>query len=78
MNGSRDFVRFLLPVAVLAAGIAMWELVIRINDIQPYVLPVPVAVLQTLVSDWQVLSESLGVTCRITAYGNSEYSSHLD
>jgi NitT/TauT family transport system permease protein len=69
MNGSRDFVRFLLPVAVLAAGIAMWELVIRINDIQPYVLPGPVAVLQTLVSDWQVLSESLGITLLTTLEG---------
>ena len=51
--------RFVLPVVVLAAGIALWELVVRINDIPPYVLPGPVAVFQTLVSDWPVLSQSL-------------------
>jgi len=69
MNASRDFVRFLLPVVVLAAGIAMWEFVVRVNDIQPYVLPGPAAVFQTLVSDWPVLSESLGVTLLTTLEG---------
>ena len=51
-----------LPVVVLAAGLALWELVVRVNDIQPYVLPGPLAVFQTLISDWPVLSQSLGVT----------------
>ena len=57
------------PVVVFAAGIAMWELVVRVNDIQPYVLPGPLAVFQTLVSDWPVLSESLGVTLLTTLEG---------
>jgi NitT/TauT family transport system permease protein len=69
MSASRDFVRFLLPVAVLAAGIAAWELVVRVNDIQPYVLPGPLAVFRTLVADWPVLSESLGVTLLTTLEG---------
>jgi NitT/TauT family transport system permease protein len=69
MNASRDFVRFSLPVVVLAAGIAAWELVVRVNDIQPYVLPGPVAVFRTLVADWPVLSESLGVTLLTTLEG---------
>ena len=56
MSSSRDFVRFLLPAAVLAAGIGLWELVVRVNGIQPYVLPGPSAVFQTLVADWAVLS----------------------
>src|SRR6202163_3272599 len=62
-------VRILLPVAVLAAGIASWELVVRVNDIQPYVLPGPSAVFKTLVSDWPVLSQSLGVTLLTTLEG---------
>ncbi|MFZ2159012.1 MAG: ABC transporter permease, partial [Bradyrhizobium sp.] len=41
--------RALLPVVVLAAGIAIWELVVWLNDIPPYVLPAPTAVFQTLV-----------------------------
>jgi NitT/TauT family transport system permease protein len=69
MSSSRDFVRFLLPVVVLAAGIALWELVVRVNDIQPYVLPGPLAVFRTLVADWPVLSESLGVTLLTTLEG---------
>ncbi|MFL6836662.1 MAG: ABC transporter permease [Bradyrhizobium sp.] len=62
-------VRILLPVIVLAAGIALWELVVRVNDIQPYVLPGPSAVFETLVGDWPVLSESLGVTLLTTLEG---------
>src|SRR5882672_501724 len=62
-------VRILLPIIVLAAGIALWELVVRLNNIPPYVLPGPVAVFQTLISDWPVLSESLGVTLLTTLEG---------
>jgi NitT/TauT family transport system permease protein len=62
-------VRTLLPVVVLAAGIASWELVVRVNDIPPYVLPGPSAVFQTLVSDWPVLSQSLLVTLLTTLEG---------
>ena len=39
-----------------------WGLVVRINSIPPYVLPRPFAVMQTLVVDWTVLSESLLTT----------------
>jgi NitT/TauT family transport system permease protein len=64
-----QLVRILLPVIVLAAGIALWELVVRVNNIQPYVLPGPSAVFETLVSDWPILSESLGVTLLTTLEG---------
>ncbi len=61
--------RILLPVVVLAAGIAAWELVVRLNDIPPYVLPAPSIVFQTLVSDWAVLSQSLLTTLSTTLEG---------
>jgi NitT/TauT family transport system permease protein len=66
--GSRPLflVRVLLPFIVLAAGIAAWELVVRLNDIPSYVLPAPSVVLQTLVGDWPVLSESLLTTLTTT------------
>lgn len=69
--GSRPLflLRILLPVAVLAAGIAAWELVVRLNDIQPYVLPAPSVVFQTLVGDWPVLSQSLLTTLLTTLEG---------
>ena len=58
----------LLPVVVLAAGLGSGN-VVRVNDIQPYVLPSPYLVFQTLVGDWPVLSESLGVTLLTTLEG---------
>ena len=67
-NGLR-LVRILLPIVVLAIGVAAWEFVVRVNDIPPYVLPGPAAVFQTLVSDWPILSRSLLTTLRTTLEG---------
>jgi NitT/TauT family transport system permease protein len=69
--GSRTFflLRILLPIIVLAAGIAGWELLVRLNDIPPYVLPAPSVVFQTLVGDWAVLSQSLLTTLVTTLEG---------
>lgn len=69
MSSPLNIVRVLLPFVVLAAGIALWELVVRVYGIQPYVLPGPVSVFQTLVGDWPVLSQSLGVTLLTTLEG---------
>ncbi|MCA6123335.1 ABC transporter permease [Bradyrhizobium sp. WSM 1704] len=69
MTSPRDIIRFLLPVVVLAAGLLLWEAIVRAYDIQPYVLPSPLLVLQTLVGDWDVLSQSLGVTLLTTLEG---------
>jgi len=62
-------VRILLPVVMLAAGVGLWELVVRLNEIQPYVLPGPSAVIRTLTGDWTVLSQSLLVTLLTTLEG---------
>jgi NitT/TauT family transport system permease protein len=62
-------VRILLPIIVLAAGIAIWELVVRLNNIPPYVLPGPVSVFQTLITDWPILSQSLLTTLSTTLEG---------
>ena len=61
--------RILLPVIVLAAGLAGWELAVRLKGIPPYVLPSPSAVLLTLLSDWPVLWQSLLVTLLTTLEG---------
>lgn len=68
-SGSLRLVRLALPILVLAAGIAMWELVVRVNDIPPYVLPAPSAIFATLVRDWGVLSQSLLTTLLTTFEG---------
>jgi len=62
-------VRVLLPVVVLAIGVAGWEAVVRANEIPPYVLPGPGAVFSTLVNDWPVLSRSLLTTLQTTLEG---------
>ena len=68
-RGSQRLVRILLPIVVLAAGVAAWELVVRLNDIPPYVLPGPIAVFGTLISDWPALSQSLLTTLQTTLEG---------
>jgi NitT/TauT family transport system permease protein len=62
-------IRILLPIVVFAAGIAVWELVVRLNHIPPYVLPGPIAVFATLISDWPVLAPSLLTTLLTTLEG---------
>jgi NitT/TauT family transport system permease protein len=68
-NGSARLIRILLPIVVLAAGIMAWDLVVRINNIPPYVLPGPGAVLKTLIDDWNILSQSLLTTLWTTLEG---------
>jgi NitT/TauT family transport system permease protein len=68
-NHALRLVRILLPIAALAAGVLAWELVVRLNNIPPYVLPGPYAVFKTLIEDWSVLSRSLLTTLLTTLEG---------
>jgi len=68
-NGAARLARFALPVVVLAAGLGLWEFVVRVNDIQPYVLPAPSAIFVTLIRDWGVLLQSLLTTLLTTFEG---------
>ena len=68
-GGALRAVRILLPILVLAAGLVTWELVVRLNNLPPYVLPGPILVFKTLISDWGVLSRSLLVTLLTTFEG---------
>lgn len=61
--------RWLLPLAVFAAAIAVWDLVVRLNAIPPYILPGPGLVAATLVDDWPLLGDSLVTTLTTTAAG---------
>jgi NitT/TauT family transport system permease protein len=64
-----DVLRLALPIILLALGIMIWELIVHLKGIPPYVLPAPSLVLATLVSDWSILSESLAVTLVTTLEG---------
>ena len=61
--------RVALPILVLVLLLLIWEAVVRINHIPPYVLPGPGLILATLVDDWQLLSQSLLVTLATTVEG---------
>ena len=68
-EGSRRFdparlLGFLLPVVVFAVAVSVWEIIVRVNNIPPYILPAPSAVIATLIKDWGTLSASLLVTLR--------------
>ena len=67
--GADRMLRVLLPVAVLALGVLLWEVVVRAGDIPPYVLPSPWLVFSTLISDRAVLLASLLVTLTTTLEG---------
>ncbi len=68
-SGAQRVMRFVLPVIVFAAGLLAWELVVRIKDIPPYVLPAPSVIFLTLIKDWAVLSQSLATTLLTTLEG---------
>src|SRR5258707_8249621 len=61
--------RILAPAGVLALSIVLWDLVVRINGIPPYILPSPGLVLSTLVADWPILWSSLLATLETTLEG---------
>ena len=58
-----------LPVLVLALGVLVWDLVVRVFAIPPYVLPGPGLVLHTLIADGGLLWHSLLVTLLTTFEG---------
>jgi len=58
--------RITAPLAVGAALLAIWEAVVRIEDIPPYILPGPLLIAETLWTDGPSLLSSLLVTLRIT------------
>jgi len=66
---SEDVLRLVLPIILLGLGILVWELIVRLKGIPPYILPAPSLVFATLISDWPLLSESLAVTLVTTLEG---------
>jgi NitT/TauT family transport system permease protein len=64
-----EWPRIVLPIVTLALGVVAWDLVVRVKDIPPFILPGPGLVAATIVSDWPVLWDSLLVTLATTFYG---------
>jgi NitT/TauT family transport system permease protein len=58
--------RIAAPLAIGLIALSIWEAIVRINEIPPYILPGPSLVLKSLIEDWGTLSDSLLVTLQIT------------
>jgi len=57
--------RIAAPALVALVALAMWQGLVVAYDIPPYLVPSPLAVLRTLVTDRLLLLDSLGVTLGI-------------
>lgn len=57
---------FIAPAVVGIIALIIWELLVRITNLPPFLLPGPVLVIQTLVKDWGELFPSLITTIQIT------------
>lgn len=61
--------RITLPIVVLLLVLALWEAIVRFENVPPYVLPSPSLIFRTLVDDWGLLWRSLLVTLATTVEG---------
>ena len=58
--------RVLVPVAMLALLIGIWQVYVVVADVPHYILPSPVRIARAMVADWSVLYPALLVTLKIT------------
>lgn len=58
--------RAIAPVVVGVLSLLVWEVLVRVTGVPYYLLPGPVLVLQTLISEWSELFSSLLITLQIT------------
>lgn len=68
-RSARIIGRALLPLAGLAIIAVIWNLVIVIFDLKPFVLPTPQAAIRAIGSNWSILRPLTWQTLTETAYG---------
>lgn len=56
----------LAPILVGILALIIWDVFVRVVQLPPYILPSPLLVLQTLITDWNELFSSLLITLQIT------------
>ena len=61
-----DWSKFIAPLVLGLAALGLWEGLVRSFKIPPYLLPGPILILQTLITDWQTLMESWWITMSIS------------
>jgi NitT/TauT family transport system permease protein len=58
--------KVLMPLLVGLLAVTVWEILVRVNEIPAYILPGPLLIAQTMVTDWGTLSGSLWITLSIS------------
>ena len=66
MSTDTQLLKFAAPLAVGAAVIALWQVMVVLLELPPYLLPSPARVAQALIEDRGLRFDSLLVTIRIT------------
>ncbi|MHC5599629.1 MAG: ABC transporter permease [Nostoc sp.] len=56
----------LAPMVVGIIALSLWDIFVRITHLPPYILPGPLLVFKTLITDWNELFPSLLITLQIT------------
>lgn len=56
----------LAPIIVGILVLILWDVLVKLTNTPPYILPSPILVIQTLISDWNELFSSLLITLQIT------------
>jgi len=59
-------VEVVAPIVVGIFALVLWDIFVRVTQLPPYILPSPLLVLQTLITDWSELFPSLLITLQIT------------
>ena len=54
------------PVGIVLLSLFIWESIVRLFHIEPYILPGPIAVGKDLLTDWGLLSHALWITLQVT------------
>lgn len=61
--------RFLSPVAAVAGVFVLWDIAIRVFDVQPYLVPSPGDAFRSIRDDWDLLSGLTWMTLKETVIG---------
>ena len=61
-------VDILAPIAVGILVLIIWDVFVKVAKLPPYILPGPILVLRTLITDWNELFASLLITLKITLF----------
>ncbi len=63
---SERVLQIIVPIAMLAIAVVIWQIYVVVSGTPKYILPSPVAVAGSLVTDWPTLLPALWITLTIT------------